>query len=106
MRRFVIPLAVLALVSVVFTSQASAFGWRGASWRKATATHYASSTQSPTLAARGTAVPAAPVAEMTEAAALSELIGVMKGILVTEYDRLEQKRQWDEDEPVRSYGLD
>lgn len=106
MRRLVIPLAVLTLVSFALANQASACGRHGASWCRAAATRYASSTQTLPLATPGMAIPAAPIAEMTDGAAISELIGVMKGILVTEYERLEQKRRWHEYEPVRSYGLD
>lgn len=99
MRRTVVLCAVVAIVSLISVSQASAIGWR---LRKAPCCRPVAVAQAEAAIEQADS----PV-QVDQAAALSEVVHVMQGMLIRENDRLQWALQYlEECDDSSTYGSD
>jgi hypothetical protein len=120
MRRTAVLLTVLVLASLLSANQASAYGWLGL-WRgaryqtcqfcsAATKPHHvrvcAKTAEPAATAISKAAIESDLAATVDESADLTELIDVMKGILMLENERLDQALRWHEEAEELEYGED
>ena len=100
MRRIIVLCAVLALISIVSVSQASAFGWRHRGCHGRTTVVVAPQVEVAVASSELTV-------QVDESAALSEVIKTMQGMLRRENERLQWGLQYYEEcDDSSTYGSD